>query len=377
MWNKIKAFASDRLYPIFFVPREVASKGTRLFFLDGFRSVALLLMVASHGLKTWIHPAFETPVSIYFKLLINKIPAPMFFFLVGASYVLSRDARLRRGMTRQQVLFSFARRSLVLFALAFVYKLMDALFGVPLRYIRWWEIDVLNIIALSLFLIAWLDYATRTLKNSHRLHLIAALVGVTLTPLLFKIHFPAGFPNLLRLYIQGTQAECAWFTLLPYACYTFFGAWMVQGFVNGTIQKPFLNLHLVSLLLLSCMGLGQLLPRLAPDPWIRECGLSLFYFSRAFLLLSLGVYGAHLFQRFVGFGPFLIIGAYTMLGYWVHAKVVYLYYKPHIGAETWAGSFLLLLKVYAMTFAAVFAWSEFKKWRKRKKKAAAAMAVGS
>lgn len=367
MWNKIKAFAAGALIPLFFVPREQTLKSNRLYFLDGFRSVALVLMIASHGLKTWIVPQKLDD----FIINLNKVPAPIFFFLVGASYILSRNARLRRGVTREQALLAFSQRSVVLFVLALIYKLMDVLFGMPLQYIRWWEVDVLNIIALSLFLTAILDYLTHRLKKAHRVYLLLALTGVTAAPLMFKIHFPAGFPNLARLYIQGTQAEFAWFTLLPYFGYTLFGAWMVQCFVNGYLEKRFLNLQRVSLILLACMGAGQLINMWAPETVLSECSMSLFYYARAFLMLTLGVYASFLFQRYVGFGPFLIPGAFTMLGYWVHAKIVYLYYKPYVGASDWPMSLWLLFKTCLITFAVIYAWAALKKRYKVKKKAEA------
>jgi len=367
MWNKLKTLCAEKIRPVFFVPRELTAKSSRLFFLDGFRSVALVFMVASHGLKSWIRPDLMNAYIVN----LNKIPAPIFFFLVGASYILSRNARLRKGLSREQVLFSYVRRSLVLFALALVYKIMDILFGTPFEYIRWWEVDVLNIIAISLFLTALFDYLVHRSTQSRRGYLAVALLGVALAPLMFRMHFPPGFPNLVRLYLQGTQAEYAWFTLLPYSGYTFFGAWMVQSFVEGYLEKPFLNLQNVGLLLLACMGAGQGLAYISDNTLIDDCALSLFYYSRAFLLLAAGVYAAFHFQRLIGFGPFLIVGTYTMIGYWVHAKIVYLYYKPFLGNQDWAGSFGLLFKTYLITFAVVFAWSEIKKRVKAWKKKAA------
>jgi len=51
-----------------------------------------------------------------------------------------------------------------------------------------------------------------------------------------------------------------------------------------------------------------------------------------------------------------------MIAYWIHAKIIFIYYRQYLGHTTWAMSFWLLIKVYIMTFVLTFAYINIKKW---------------
>jgi len=353
----------ERAKSIFFLPPEEANKKHRLYYLDGFRSIALILMILSHGLKFWINPATASDTVNAYKILLTKLPAPMFFLMVGGSYILSSFARKRKGHSPEAILLFFLRRSAILFLLAFVYKGVDILFLIPWRAICWWDIDVLNIIAISLGLIGIFDYLTRKLSNQSLAFLFIALLSASLHPLLFRpyLDLTGVLPEIPRLYIQGTQAERAWFTIFPYAGYAFFGAWLTKLLMNGLFDKAgfrkFIPAAILSLFSLS----GFVLENMATNEILQSIGFKTFYFCRAYAMLFISVFLAYLFQKHIGFGPFLIAGSYTMVGYWVHAKVIYLLYNSY-GAQCGVGfSFFLLLQTYALTFLVLFGWAAFRR----------------
>jgi len=351
----------------FFLPREALAKPNRLFFLDGFRSMALFFMVFTHGIKNWISPASETPFSLFLKTFITRIPAPSFFFLVGTSYILSRNARLRRGTSRNRAYLFYVRRSVVLFILAYVYKMVDVLFGARWEDIRW-TIDVLNIIAVSLFLVSTWDFLTWRYRWNRFSYLPAALFMIWISPYMFLLPLPSWLSQQAAWYIQGMPPN-AFFTVFPFSGYSFFGAFIVERLLQGDAEKPFLNLPPLFGGIVGLMTLALVLSRLF-DPLGTLAATTVFY-MQAFALLLAGTLACNYFQKFVGFGPLLIVGTHTMIGYWVHAKIVFIYYKRYIGVSDWNTMVWLLIKTYLATFFILLIFDRLKRnWIARKRKAA-------
>jgi hypothetical protein len=358
------------LRSFFFLPKEALAKPNRLFFLDGFRSLALAIMVLTHGVKTWIQPALETPFSIMLKSYITRLPGPTFFFQVGTSYILSRNARFRRGMNRRDTWLSYLRRSLVLLGLAYLYKIVDLLFGVKWGEIRW-TVDVLNIIAMSLLLVSTWDYLTWRYSWNRFSYLPAALVIIAISPYMFLFPLPAWLPKQAAWYLQGMPPN-AFFTLFPFTAYSFFGAFVVERLLGEDAQKPFLSLPPLMAGLAGIILFAALISQ-GFEPLGTVAATTVFYME-AFILLLFGLLLCYFFQRFIGFGPLLIIGRHTMIGYWIHAKIVFFYFKPFIGASDWGTSFWLLFKTYLATFLLLLAYDRLKHGiLKRKKKKAAGL----
>ncbi len=351
----------------FFLPRQIIEKPNRLFFLDGFRSLALLFMVITHCFKTWINPVFETPFTIALKTYITRIPAPSFFFLVGASYILSRNSRLRRGMTRPQIFSSFVKRSLVLFIFGYVYKLVDLFFGIKFNEIKW-TIDVLNVIAVSLFLVSLWDHLTFKYSWNPFSYFPAALAMIIISPYMFLIRLPEWVPLQLAWYVQGIPPN-AYFTIFPFASYSFFGAFVVERLLKGDAKKPFLNLGSLLLIVATIMFFAVIITRLVP--LLGTAGATTVFYMQAFSLLLFGMLFCHFFQKRIGFGPLLIIGSHTMIGYWLHAKIVFIYYKQYIGVSGWGLCFWMFIKTLIVTFFALLIYDKIKlKWFAGKKKTA-------
>jgi uncharacterized membrane protein len=313
IWNRCR----DWLGSIFLIPKS-EFKASRLYFLDGFRALALLIMVTTHGLKFWVHPAHTNQVSDFLRSVFTKVPGPIFLFLVGASYILSRNARLRKGWDRNKVFISYIRRSINLFILAYVYKLIDyPLFDVPLYYIKIWTVDILNVIAVALFLVALCDYVFYRYERSKYSFLIGALLSVIVAPVTLNFETPHWFPINIASYFNGVPPN-AFFTVFPFVGYTFFGAFIVNELVAGenkhlVISNVVKGLAICSLLFLF---LYYFLPVFRAYTYITA------YYSAGYLILLAGMWMCYQIQKRWGFGPLLIIGSHTMVGYWVHAKTI-------------------------------------------------------
>ena len=248
----------------------------------------------------------------------------------------------------------------MLLGFAYLYKIIDMAFGVPWHYIRWWTIDILNAIAFCLGGLAVFDHIFRNKEWVATGYLVCAIVIVLMSPLVAAINFPAWLPEHLRNYINGVPPN-SFFPFFKAAHYVFFGAYITHCLTTAPAEKPFTNV------LPAAWALGGISAvSLIADLVGRGYGFSVvglvFFYSRLFLIVLLFVWLSYQFQKRVGFGPILLIGSHTMIAYWIHAKIIFIYYRQYLGHTTWAMSFWLLIKVYIMTFVLTFAYINIKKW---------------
>ncbi|MBL8028408.1 MAG: DUF1624 domain-containing protein [Fibrobacteres bacterium] len=349
----------------FLLPEKEINDSRRLHFVDGFRALALLLMVSTHGFKAWIEPSLWTGTPLLLKNYATRIPGAVFFFLVGVSYIMARDAKLRKGLSDKGVLLSFFKRSLQLLIFAYLYKAIDLIFGVPWKYINIWLVDVLNIIAVSLAGIALLDFLRKRLGLSNTFWPLAAIAAVAVEPFVFWLHFPAWFPDQILWYLQGVSPN-AYFTLFPYMGLAVFGSAAGEILTKREFDRPFLGLSKLALYPIAAAIFFQLFALVSPFDQLKIERIA--YFMKGLVLLLIGLWVSYHFQKKIGFGPLLILGSYTMIGYWFHAKWEFVYYQKALFKMDWSGAGWLLLKTYITTIIVVLAYAKIKRQIIKRKK---------
>lgn len=371
----IQFLKSVRFEEYFMIPDDKKKPG-RYYHLDGLRGLALAMMVFTHGMKNWIDPVYMTSFTDTVKSILTKIPAPLFIFLVGTSYVFSRNARLRRGLSEKAVFIYYARRSVFLLFMAYMYRIVDVIFGIPWKYIHWKVVDVLNVIAVSLFLVALFGFVYKKWFRHHIGFMVSATLFVIFAAVFDRVTFPDWIPIWISAYINGVSPN-AYFTLFPFTGLVFYGAYMAEG---GWLKKSLRSYVLLSALL----GLLSYLFYSFNDLFA-ELGLlnavfaKLGYFYAAFSFLTISIWLAKQFQKYAGFGPLLILGSNTMVAYWVHAKIIFIHYGSFLHKSTWTTSFTLLIKTYLLTFfismTYIFVRDRIRMYLKKRKQAAAAPAA--
>jgi uncharacterized membrane protein len=338
--------------------KSAAYDNRRLHFVDGFRALALLMMVSTHGFKAWVEPSLWTGTPLLIRTYATRIPGAIFFFLVGISYVLSRIGKVQKGQTPNEILSSFLKRGIQLLLLAYVYKAIDMIFGIQWQYIRIWLVDVLNIISVSLIFIAVLDYLLSTFSGSKVWWFIFAVIALIGEPIMFGITFPSWFPDPLRWYFQGVPPN-AHFTLFPFIGLAIFGVFAGEELSKRNFDAPFLGLYKIALYPFVTIVLCALIE--LTDIFETKDVVRVSYFLKGFILLLLGLWLCYKFQKHVGFGPILILGSHTMIGYWFHAKWEFIYYKEYLFKQTWSEAGWLLLKTYLVTVAVVLVYAKIKR----------------
>jgi uncharacterized membrane protein len=328
-----------------------------LLYLDGYRAIGLILMVLVHGVNFWIDPDVNTPFTFWLRKLITGVPAPIFLMLVGASYILTREGRRRRGWGPGAIFRYCAKRSAVLLLIAYLYRASDVLFGLPWQSIKLGQVDVLNMIAVSFFLLSVADYFLTRFRGNVRWYLVLSWFFVVLTPVIRSRQFPDFIPWFISAYINGVSPQ-AYFTIFPYANYVFLGAFVSHHLFGGALDAPWKN----GRILLIVLGLAAILSSLAPAV-LPEWGLltaslipKVAFYAKAHLLLLGGLWLCYHFQERVGFGPLLLAGSQTMPAYWIHAKLVFILFAPFAAAAGWAGCGGLLAATYALTIVLTFGW---------------------
>ena len=125
-------------------PRSPASD--RFYFLDGFRGVALILMVLNHTSRDWIDRSIGIGryYVVYGSLLL---PAAIFIFLVGFCLPLSLR-RLTKPDSVQAAVVKYFRRGIGIVVAGFV---LNAVVPIPDEHL--WSGGVLHTIGLCIILL--------------------------------------------------------------------------------------------------------------------------------------------------------------------------------------------------------------------------------
>ncbi len=95
--------------------------------------------------------------------LLGTLPAPLFLFLAGISFALVTDKLIRKGLTPAAITRTMARRGAEILAFGLLFRLQE--FLIAWGWAPWSDllrVDVLNIIGLSMILMALLCGFTLT-----------------------------------------------------------------------------------------------------------------------------------------------------------------------------------------------------------------------
>lgn len=325
--------------------------GGRLEYIDWMRGLACVLMFQTHCYDSWLSPEARRTDFFHLSQLGGTLPAPLFIFLAGVSSAFVTDRLRSKGLSASQVATTTIRRGALIFGAGLLLRLQEFLLGQP--YAPWTDLlrsDVLNILGLSMILMALLCWLTAAFGAGHpasaasvtakmRGKDIAAAVAAAalialVTPLLWTTHRPSWLPWFLESYVNGVhifKAPQPWlFPLFPWAAFAFAG--LAVGFLlktdllrsRETAAAAALGALGVALAILA-LWLDARPYRLYPvyDFWHTSPN---FFLLRVGILLTI-VFLGHAWCRWgLGawkFHPLIQLGNTSLLVYWVHIEFVY------------------------------------------------------
>jgi hypothetical protein len=198
---------------------------SRLLWLDGFRGAAVLLMIQTHVVNTFLTRGLRDPAWFGWLDYVNGIVAPSFLFIAGFAVGLA----MRNGSGRPVALGRKARRLLEILLLG--YALHFPLAELTQRHWKqaWMvgtQVDVLPCIAVALAMSIGVQWFAQRFPGKARewvwMGVLAALMALAVIGGQRLQSWETG-PTPLVAYANQTTGSL--FPLLPWAAFVFAGAW--------------------------------------------------------------------------------------------------------------------------------------------------------
>jgi len=314
---------------------------SRLSYIDWLRGLACLLMFQTHCYDSWLRPDLRDSALFHWSQLGGTLPAPLFIFLAGISMALVTERLREKGIARNTIVKQTALRGVEIFALGILFRLQEYALG--FKWVPWtdlFRVDVLNILGLSMLLMALLCWLTSAeqLAAARARSIFAALAAATsiamLTPSLWTTHRPRFLPWPLESYINGVhvfpEPQHWLFPLFPWSAFAFAG--LAVGFLVYTSFARRNEALFFFLLGLAGVGACYLSRFLDESPIHLYAVYDYWHSNPNFLLMRCGILLIILFLVYawcrwglaqMGFSPVIQLGTTSLLVYWVHIEFVY------------------------------------------------------
>ena len=337
------------------------------------RGLACVLMFQTHCYDAWLGGNARNTGFLKGSQLLGTLPAPLFLFLAGISFALVTDKLIRKNLTPSEITRAMARRGAEILAFGLLFRLQE--FLIAWGWAPWSDllrVDVLNIIGLSMILMALLCGITLTLyrktcgsdqgvpagdsyqgmpsgpphtaeKTTGSSHhgpwlvasaTIAAALIALLTPPLYTTFRPTWMPWPLESYINGCHnlgvPQSSLFPLFPWGAFAFAG--LAAGFILFGDQA---RAHTTkTLTLFAAAGVVAILAAYRLDHFSIHFYSVYDYWhtSPNFLMTRVGILLVIAFLSYAwcrwglgtwAFSPLIQLGQTSLFVYWVHIEFVY------------------------------------------------------
>jgi uncharacterized membrane protein len=363
-------------------PAQLASTApNRLAWLDWMRGLACVLMFQTHCYDAWLGGDARKTSFLKASQLLGTLPAPLFLFLAGVSFALITTKLTSKHLTPAEITIKMGRRGAQILAFGLLFRLQE--FVIAWGWAPWSDllrVDILNIIGLSMILMALLCGLTLTISRKllpssqdmpstasrqgtpfgvsyqgmpsgipqtaandsgiSRGSLLVAAAIVTaavialLTPPLYTTLRPTWLPWPIESYVDGCHnlgAPQPWlFSLFPWSAFAFAG--LAAGFILFSEQARTRTTK--TLALLAATGTAAILVAYGLDHSSIHFYSVYDYWhtSPNFLMMRIGLLLVIAFLTYSwcrwgsatrGFSPLTQLGQTSLLVYWVHIEFVY------------------------------------------------------
>ncbi|HVP65714.1 MAG TPA: heparan-alpha-glucosaminide N-acetyltransferase domain-containing protein [Anaeromyxobacteraceae bacterium] len=201
----------------------MAEAPRRKLWLDWQRGLAVLYMVEWHTWDSWrADPVASGPVHV-FLAIVGGFAAPSFLYMAGLSQFLGDAAQERKGVPVPVRRQAALRRAIWLLGVAYLFRVFEYLAGGAFRVPGGWEgilkVDILNVIAVSLFLSALLTVGLKASRHAVLAATAAAAVAF-LAPVVAGWQHP---PSRILDYLYSDWPRGI-FHLFPWAAFCLAGS---------------------------------------------------------------------------------------------------------------------------------------------------------
>jgi uncharacterized membrane protein/uncharacterized integral membrane protein len=278
------------------------SSGTkRYLFIDEFRGWAVLAMIETHVLNSFLQVGLRG--ALWFRVLdfVNGLVAPAFLFIAGFSFGMVALNRWSEFLGWGPVFWKQLGRVLQIGLIGYCLRIPRFSLHHLLASVHWnqvhvfWKVDILHCIAFSLLAMLLL---IKMIRRPAFYFPALAVLGLTislLTPICARTHIGSVLPVPLAMYVN--QLNGSLFPVFPWTGFVFFGgtaAWMWRiAQENGTEWSFFKSISVAGSGIVVMAGVFRLtlfgplainfLRRYSPGFFFLRLGLLLLFLSGLWL----------------------------------------------------------------------------------------------
>jgi uncharacterized membrane protein len=293
-------------------------------YLDWLRGVAVLIMIEGHSRDSWTRLTDRDRDAYQWLNITAGFGAPIFLFLAGISLALAAGSRRQKGFTESEVGATALRRALVIFSLAFLFRLQSwVISGGPFPQ-SLLKVDILNVMGVSMIAAALLWRGGWNPTSRAALFSVTVVIVAMSTPIIRAHPALAILPDPIELYLRpfGGQAT---FTLLPWSGFLLAGSavgtWLTSVRDARGERRVAATLAILGGALAAGAYAASFFPPLYQD-------VSFWTTSPAFFFLRLGIvmlllvsaYWLNLWLRAPRLEEF---GRASLFVYWIHVEMAY------------------------------------------------------
>ena len=294
-------------------------------YIDWLRGLSVLIMIEAHTLDSWTRLA-DRPNAVYgWAMILAGFAAPAFLFLAGVALALAGGSRLRRGGTAKEASALAIRRSLQIFALAFLFRLQSWVIsgGDPGQALL--KVDILNVMGLAMLAAALLWSLGRERWDRAAWLIAGTSIIVMLTPIVRATPLLALLPDPIEWYIRPIPGRGT-FTLFPWAGFLLAGAavglWLDAARTPSDERRVNVSLAAAGTTLAVAGYAASFLPPIYAET-------NFWTTSPTFFALRLGILLAALPLAYAwnalwsGRSVLQEFGCASLFVYWIHVELVY------------------------------------------------------
>lgn len=303
-----------------------SAASNRRIYIDWFRGVAVLLMIAWHAIDAWTLPAARDPRAFAIIVFFAGWAAPMFLFLAGVSVPLAASARVTRGASRLQASRSLQVRGWQVFLLAHVFRFQSFLLNPYAQWNGLLKPDILNILGLGLVAVAFCWRRAQSDRGAVIWLLLPAAAAVLLAPLAAGWWWPTLLHPRLEAYIRPVE-NYGVFSLFPAVGYVFAGAFLGAQMAARDDRRAGFQRRLALWGIAAALA-GGIVASLPVTRWSGPAAIVLFRTGS----MSAALAGAWWLLRRrppETWSPLVVFGRTSLFVYWVHVELAYgLFTRP-------------------------------------------------
>ena len=316
-------------------------------YIDWARGVAVLLMIEAHTSDAWTRAADKKSVLYRDANILGGFAAPLFLWLAGLAVVLAATRTAERTGSRAQAVEGVVRRGLVVFILAFLFRIQAFIVSPGNHLVTLFRVDILNVMGPAIVAAGGVWALATTAAGRIAAFSALAIAFSMLTPIVRASPLVGHLPVWFQWYVRPA-GELTVFTLWPWAGFVFAGG--ASGALLATARdersehraNAAIAVIGAALIALGFYAAGR--PSIYPAASFWTSSPTWFAIRVGVLMLALSwMYGleqlvgrhAHTNTRSLH-GPFRVLafswqtplerlGRHSLFVYWIHVELVYGY----------------------------------------------------